>query len=49
MGQWIKEGKLQFHETVRHGLENTPKAFVEMLTGENTGKMVVHVADPQKF
>jgi len=48
MAQWIKEGKLQFHETVRHGLENTPKAFVEMLTGENTGKMLVHVADLQK-
>jgi len=48
MAVWIKEGKLQFHETVRHGLENTPKAFVEMLTGENTGKMIVHVADPEK-
>jgi NADPH-dependent curcumin reductase CurA len=48
MGEWIKEGKLKFHETLRHGIENTPHAFVEMLTGENTGKMIVHVADPQE-
>jgi len=46
VAQWLKEGKLKFHETTRQGIENTPKAFVEMLTGANVGKMVVHVADP---
>jgi len=25
-------------------LENTPRAFIEVLQGENTGKMVVKVA-----
>jgi len=28
------------------GLENTPKAFIALLQGENTGKMLVRVADP---
>jgi len=41
MAKWIKEGKIKFEETIREGLENTPKAFVEMLQGANKGKMIV--------
>jgi len=39
--KWVTEGKLKYEETIREGLENTPKAFVEMLQGANLGKMVV--------
>ena len=41
MAQWIKEGKLKYREQVVEGFENTPKAFIAMLQGENTGKMLV--------
>ena len=41
MAQWIKEGKLKYREQVVQGFENTPKAFIAMLKGENTGKMLV--------
>jgi len=41
MVQWLKEGKIKYEETIRHGLENTPKALLELFSGENTGKMVV--------
>nr|CAD7403338.1 unnamed protein product [Timema cristinae] len=41
--QWTKEGKLKYHETVTEGFENTPKAFISMLKGENLGKAVVKV------
>jgi len=41
--QWIKEGKLVYPETVTEGFENTPKAFMGMLQGENFGKAVVKV------
>ena len=41
MAQWIKEGKIKPKETVVKGFENTPKAFIGLLTGENIGKMVV--------
>jgi len=44
MMQWLKEGKIKYEETVRNGLENTPKALLEMFAGENIGKMVVKVA-----
>jgi len=43
VAHWLKEGKIKVDETVRNGIENTPKAFVEMLTGGNIGKMIVKV------
>ena len=45
MSQWIKEGKLKYREQFVEGFENTPRAFIAMLQGENTGKMLVKVAD----
>jgi len=41
--EWIREGKLKYHETVTEGFENTFKAFVGMLNGENVGKTLVKV------
>jgi len=43
--KWFNEGKLKADETITEGLENTAKAFIEMLKGANTGKAVVHVSD----
>ena len=43
MAEWIKEGKVKYREDVVQGLENTPKAFMRMLNGENKGKQLVKV------
>ncbi len=43
MAQWMKEGKLKYREQIVEGFENTPRAFIGMLQGENTGKMLVKV------
>lgn len=43
VGGWLREGKLSFTETVVDGLESAPGAFLSMLRGGNTGKMVVRV------
>lgn len=43
MIQWIKDGKIKYHETVTEGFENMPKAFMDMLNGLNSGKAVVKV------
>lgn len=45
MAQWLREGKLKYRETVVHGIENTPRAFIGLFHGDNTGKMLVKVAD----
>lgn len=44
MGAWLKEGKLKYREDIMDGLENTPKAFIRMLNGENKGKQLVKVS-----
>lgn len=43
MAQWLKEGKLKYREQVVQGFENTPRAFIGMLQGQNTGKMLVKI------
>jgi NADPH:quinone reductase len=43
MAQWLQEGKLKHREEVVEGFQNTAKAFIGMLQGENTGKMLVKV------
>ena len=44
MAQWLNVGKLTYREDVLEGLENTPKAFIRMLNGENKGKQLVKVS-----
>ncbi|BFV59428.1 NADP-dependent oxidoreductase [Kitasatospora sp. CMC57] len=40
---WLAEDKLRYDETVVDGVENTVDAFIGMLGGANTGKMVVRL------
>jgi len=44
VGGWLADGKLVVRETVVDGLENAPEAFLGLLRGDNTGKMVVRIA-----
>ena len=41
MTQWVKEGRIKYHEDIAQGFEKTPRAFIDMLEGKNTGKMLV--------
>lgn len=43
MAQWLAAGTITFDETVVDGLENAPAAFIDLLRGANTGKMVVRI------
>lgn len=43
VGAWVSDGRLRYRETVVEGLENAPGAFIGLLRGENTGKMVVRL------
>jgi len=45
---WLKSGRIKREETVVEGIENAPKAFLGLFSGDNVGKMVVRLApDPQ--
>jgi hypothetical protein len=44
---WLRSGELVVRETVRDGLEGAVPAFLDLLRGGNTGKMLVRLArDP---
>jgi NADPH-dependent curcumin reductase CurA len=40
---WVRDGSLQYRETVVDGLENLPAAFAGLFRGDNVGKMLVRV------
>jgi NADPH-dependent curcumin reductase CurA len=40
---WLAEGKLKYRETVDEGIEQAPRAFINMLKGGNTGKQIVQL------
>jgi hypothetical protein len=44
---WIQEGKLKYRETIALGLGNAPRAFIGLLRGENIGKQLVKIAEPE--
>ncbi len=42
---WLSDGSLRTAETVIDGLEQAPAAFLGVLGGANTGKMLVRLGD----
>ncbi len=43
MGRWIADGSIHWDETAREGLDAAPQAFIDLLDGANTGKMIVNL------
>ena len=41
--QWLGDGRLQSRETFADGIDGAVDAFLGVLRGENTGKMVVRL------
>jgi NADPH-dependent curcumin reductase CurA len=40
---WVREGRIVFDETVREGFGSTVDAFLDLMRGANTGKMLVRL------
>ncbi len=48
MSRWIAECKIHWKETVVEGIENAPGAMTGLFRGDNFGKMLVKVGDPEQ-
>jgi NADPH-dependent curcumin reductase CurA len=44
MTGWFADGKIAYDETVVDGIDHAVDAFLGMMRGANTGKMVVRTA-----
>ncbi|RAL00944.1 MDR family NADP-dependent oxidoreductase [Aspergillus ibericus CBS 121593] len=44
---WLREGSIVAKEHITTGIENGPEALVGMLRGENLGKAILKIADPE--
>jgi NADPH-dependent curcumin reductase len=45
MAGWVAADQVRYREDIRHGFENIPAAFADMLRGDNFGKTLVQIAD----
>lgn len=45
MAKLISSGKMKTEQTVEEGIENAPKAFLNLFSGANFGKMLVKISD----
>jgi len=41
--QWVREGRIKHREQIVEGLDNTPNAFIDLLSGRNFGKVVIRL------
>jgi hypothetical protein len=44
LSEWVKQGKIRYRERIAEGIENAPKAFLEMMQGKNIGKQLVRLS-----
>lgn len=46
LGEWYATGQLKSKEDIVEGFENCPAALKGLFTGDNMGKRLIHIADP---
>ena len=47
MAEWITSGKLTFQEDIQDGFENAPRTFLRLFEGQNIGKQLLKIAEPE--
>jgi NADPH:quinone reductase len=43
LAQWVAQGKLKYKETIIHGFDKLPDAFLGLFSGKNQGKMLIEI------
>ena len=45
--EMINQGKMKIKIDMSNGIDECPNALIKLLTGKNTGKVIVKVSQPQ--
>jgi NADPH-dependent curcumin reductase CurA len=45
LAAWVRAGELAHREDVQHGIENAPRTFLRLFSGENIGKQLLQVGE----
>ena len=46
ISNWVEEGKITYLEDIQEGIENAPDTLVRLFTGQNFGKQLLKISDP---
>jgi NADPH-dependent curcumin reductase CurA len=47
LADWVRSGRLRYREDILDGIERAPGAIAGLYRGENLGKRLIRIADPQ--
>jgi NADPH-dependent curcumin reductase len=47
LAAWVRAGEIAHREDIQHGIENAPRTFLRLFSGENLGKQLLQVGDPR--
>ena len=45
MAGWLRDGRVKYQETILDGIGEAPAAMIGLMTGLNSGKMLVKLGD----
>ena len=45
--QWVEEEEINYLEDIQEGIENAPDTLVRLFTGQNFGKQLLKIAEPE--
>lgn len=44
---WVMDGKIAYREDIQEGFDNIPATFLRLFSGQNIGKQLLKLADPE--
>jgi NADPH-dependent curcumin reductase CurA len=47
LAAWVRSGEIAHREDIQEGIENAPRTFVRLFSGENSGKQLLRVGEPE--
>ena len=47
LSKWVGEGRIRYREDIQQGFENIPRTLLRLFRGENRGKQLLQIAEPE--